>query len=438
MSYKKTVYTVYLLFSTMCLMQGMQGVHGIGMSAKPLVIDGIKFRDGVTLKGLNWFGFNNQQTMVDGLWIGGKAAATDFSTIVLRMKLLGFNTIRLPFTFLNLELPTLSKEMPCVVEPLSKIVRDVFGRNYTVPPLYGPMPMPIDKVCNSYLPNGKTMDRFLWTIRQFVYNGFYVVLDYHPMATENHPYNVEKFGNAWFDLWNRIVRLPEFSKDIKGRILIDLMNEPDSMNIGWTRYGNIPGTKDLYLTTMDRLSKIGDPLFLIEGTGQTGYKLSWGNGFVVNSTLIKEYKLSDPRPFFNELLKKPYLNRVIISPHLYGPTISKDNDFYKGKGLWNRLNNSFGELYQRGYCHEGRCKKFAVVLGEFGSFFNDQRDIDYYNDMAIWFSKHMGGNKNWIFWCYNENSGDTGGIVGKNWYDLEWGKLEWLRRKMDLKYMYAR
>lgn len=426
MTYKNSVYTVYLFFSAMLLMQGAMG------AARPLVVEGTKFKDGVTLKGLNWFGFNNQQTMVDGLWSGGRASATDFSTIVFRMKLLGFNTIRLPFTFSNLELPTTSKEMPCVVEPLSKVVSDVFGRQYAVPPFFSPLPT--GKVCNSYLPNGKTIDRFLWTIQQFIKNGFYVVLDYHPMGTENHPYNVDKFVNAWSALWNRVVRLP----DAKGRVIVDLMNEPDSMNIGWTRYGNIPGAKDLYLATMDRLSKTGDPLFLIEGTGQTGYKLSWGNGFVVNSTLINEYKLSDPRSFFNEVLKKPYVNNVIVSPHLYGPTISKDNEFYKGNALWNRLNNSFGELFQRGYCHQGKCKKFMVILGEFGSFFTDQRDIDYYNDMASWFNKHMGANKNWIFWCYNENSGDTGGIVGKNWYDFDWGKLEWLRKRMDLRYMYPR
>lgn len=431
MTYKTNMNSVYLFFLAMLLMQG-----AYCGPPKPLEMDGVGFKHGITLKGLNWFGFNNQQTMVDGLWSGGYAAATDFSTIVLRMKLLGFNTVRLPFTFSNLELPTMSKVMPCVVRPLPEVVKDVFGRYYPVPPFYSPLPK--DRICNDYLPNGKTEDRFIWTIQQFVRNGFYVVLDYHPMSTENHPFFVKKFVDAWDALWTRIVNLPNFEKELKGRIIIDIMNEPDSMNIGWLAYGKIPGARALYLGTMDRLHGKGNPLFLVEGTGQTGYKLSWGNGFVVNGTLIQQYGLSDPRPFFNDLLKKKYLNNVIISPHLYGPTISKDNEFYKGAALWDRLNNSFGHLYQKGYCNAGICKKFMVVLGEFGSFFTDQRDIDYYNDMAAWFNNNVGSNKHWIFWCYNQNSGDTGGIVKNNWYDLEWKKLDWLVKKMDLKYLYRK
>jgi hypothetical protein len=40
---------------------------------------------------------------VDGLWSGGKAVNTDFHAIAHEMKLLGFNAIRLPFTFSALE-----------------------------------------------------------------------------------------------------------------------------------------------------------------------------------------------------------------------------------------------------------------------------------------------------------------------------------------------
>ena len=59
----------------------------------------------VELKGCNWFGFNvNDGTgMLTGLWgannSGENALSMDFKTIVLRMKVLGFNTVRLPFSF---------------------------------------------------------------------------------------------------------------------------------------------------------------------------------------------------------------------------------------------------------------------------------------------------------------------------------------------------
>jgi len=51
-----------------------------------------------------WFGFNNGQTMVDGLWAGYQNASLgDFPTVLKRNKLLGFNGIRLPFTFVDLD-----------------------------------------------------------------------------------------------------------------------------------------------------------------------------------------------------------------------------------------------------------------------------------------------------------------------------------------------
>jgi hypothetical protein len=67
----------------------------------------------VAIKGLSWFGFNNGATMVDGLWAGGIQAATDFAMIVYQLQLFGFNAIRLPFTFDNLELPAKAQDRNC-------------------------------------------------------------------------------------------------------------------------------------------------------------------------------------------------------------------------------------------------------------------------------------------------------------------------------------
>ena len=32
----------------------------------------------------------------------------------------------------------------------------------------------------------------------------------------------------------------------------------------------------------------------------------------------------------------------------------------------------------------------------------------------------------WFYWCWNANSGDTGGLVRDDWTILEWGKLAFL------------
>lgn len=52
----------------------------------------------IALKGVNWFGFETTATLVDGLWMGPTALTLDFITVLRRIKLLGFNTIRLPMS----------------------------------------------------------------------------------------------------------------------------------------------------------------------------------------------------------------------------------------------------------------------------------------------------------------------------------------------------
>lgn len=63
-------------------------------------VDGLPF----TIKGINWFGYENGQTNPDGLWGNvSDSIVADFVNVVWRMQLLGFNTVRLPFSFRFIE-----------------------------------------------------------------------------------------------------------------------------------------------------------------------------------------------------------------------------------------------------------------------------------------------------------------------------------------------
>ena len=73
------------------------------------------------LQGLNWFGFETSATMVAGLWAGSSSLTQDFKTVVWRMKLLGFNAVRLPFSFkvclecyFNIHHPVIRADSFCV------------------------------------------------------------------------------------------------------------------------------------------------------------------------------------------------------------------------------------------------------------------------------------------------------------------------------------
>jgi hypothetical protein len=48
---------------------------------------------------------------------------------------------------------------------------------------------------------------------------------------------------------------------------------------------------------------------------------------VTDPAIIKETGISDANPFFQGLMKRPYLTRTVISPHVYGPSVSGRKDW---------------------------------------------------------------------------------------------------------------
>ena len=62
---------------------------------------------------VNYFGFDDGNTMFDGLWGGSDSLAQDWATIVYRIQLLGFNAIRIPFSFKDLQASPKSFSQSC-------------------------------------------------------------------------------------------------------------------------------------------------------------------------------------------------------------------------------------------------------------------------------------------------------------------------------------
>lgn len=164
-----------------------------GHPPPPLRTDGGRLVDArggapVALRGVNWFGFNNQGGMVDGLWVGGSRADTDLAALTHQAALLGFNAVRLPFTFDALATHGRGQVMDCA--PAGP---DKWAARATDPEKRGavdagaaPAPavnMPVEtwarKLCNTYVPSNETAlvgDRLLWAVQYFVASGFYVVV----------------------------------------------------------------------------------------------------------------------------------------------------------------------------------------------------------------------------------------------------------------------
>ena len=57
----------------------------------------------LALNGVVWGGFDNKVTMLDGLFLGNTSLTLDFASSVRRLAALGFNAVRIPFSFTDLQ-----------------------------------------------------------------------------------------------------------------------------------------------------------------------------------------------------------------------------------------------------------------------------------------------------------------------------------------------
>ncbi len=92
-----------------------------------------------------------------------------------------------------------------------------------------------EKACNSYMPQGTGLDRLLWTIQVFNAHGMYVILDYHGSSGQSLERDAivtaAAFAGRWAEVWRAAACLPRFSEDISGRLIIDILNEPDMLGL---------------------------------------------------------------------------------------------------------------------------------------------------------------------------------------------------------------
>ena len=137
---------------------------------------------------VNYFGFESGMTIVDGLWANTRDALVgDFATVVWRMKLLGVNAVRVPFSFLEFAKTPQSVVWPsCGGIDANRVRSNVIPPGVNVPSSAVPPPLPTagnisrtPGVCNEYIKGKTSRERLLWVTKFLADNGFYVILDDH-------------------------------------------------------------------------------------------------------------------------------------------------------------------------------------------------------------------------------------------------------------------
>ena len=149
------------------------------VNATIIGVDGIA----VNLNAVTWPGFDSSNTMFDGLLDSASSFSQDFQTQVRRIVSLGFNTVKVPFSFNDLAgLQPQSFLTNCTLPNEQQLQSSVTNPGIPAPPgrsiptLNATAATVIEGTCNSYLPDDSVLNRLLYVVDFLATNNLYVVL----------------------------------------------------------------------------------------------------------------------------------------------------------------------------------------------------------------------------------------------------------------------
>ncbi|WP_165964788.1 glycoside hydrolase family 5 protein [Periweissella cryptocerci] len=350
-----------------------QQVTTVEAQAKPksdwLHTKGNKIVDGrnktVRLTGLNWFGYETSANTFHGLW------QVSMKKSVAAIANHGFNVIRVPMSV-------------ALVDNwrIGKASRDTPNINYAAnPELQG-------------LNNQQIFNTFLKYAKQ---NGVKVIIDIHSPSKDGYQ------SDTWYDdnysttKWlNALSYLAKAYKKNDTVIGYDLKNEPHGQakwdtskaQNNW-RYAATRGAKAV-------LKKNPHALVFIEGIEQYNGDYSWWGA---NLQGVKKAPIK---------LAAKQQKQVVYSSHDYGPIV------YQQPWLQGNFKKSVKAYWNKNWLFIHKEKIAPIFIGEWGGYAKN----------------HTGNNLKWLkylrseikqdklsftYWCFNPDSGDTGGLVNDNW-----------------------
>ncbi len=316
-------------------------------------------------KGLNWFGFEQTTYVAHGLWSVSAQSLVDF------MKRNNFNFVRLPF----------SAEMALNFD--SRIV-DGVGAD---PSFQGKTAgQAMDMIINALGRAGI----LAMPVMQYPNAGGKISENWY-----TNEYPPDRIIQAWVNVVSRYRNNPTM-------FAVDLKNEPH----GPTTWGQwIDGVNQ-----MSRAIRTVNPKLLLFVAGVTDQQYNsgrwWGFwGGIISGAL-------------HQLPDASLMNKVVFSPHSYGPSVSK-MDYFNTPEFPHNLPEVWEE-------HWGRVVgRYAVLVGEWGGTYVDKDRVWQEKFREYLIQKGLGCMQ--MYWALNPNSGDTGGVLLDDWRTDHTEKLNLLR-----------
>lgn len=350
-----------------------------------LYTDGSKIldKDGkeVWLTGVNWFGYNTGTNTFDGLW------ACDLNTSLAAIADRGFNLLRIPIS--------------------TELIKNWSNGSYPT--------ANFNQATNSYLVGMNSLEIFDYVIGQCRANGIKIMIDIHSAKTDSmgHMANIWTNGDiSEQDYLDALAWMAGRYKNDDTIIAYDLKNEPHG-KAGESPRAKWDGSKDSdnwkYIAEKAAkavLNKNPNVLVMVEGieiypmdtkangnfssTNAGDYYTTWWGG---NLRGVKD----------NPVDLGKYQNKLVYSPHDYGPTVY-EQPWFKGGFTYDSL---YKDCWYDNWFYIQKTNTAPLLIGEWGGFMTEPNLT-----WMTYLRKLIKDNKiNHTFWCFNSNSGDTGGLV---------------------------
>ncbi len=336
----------------------------------------------VRIAGVNWFGMETPSFAPDGLW------ARNYRDMMDQMVQLGFNTIRLPFS-----------------DQLFDSGSTPAGINYSLnPDLQGLNGIGIlDKIVN-----------YAGQI------GLRIILDHHRSEAGSGAegsglwFTSQYPESRWIEDWTMLATRYANNPTVIGA---DLHNEPhgpanwgaDDAN-DWRLAAERAGNAILAVNP--------NWLILTEGVEHASSGYTWWGGNLSNAGA--------------QPVRLNVAGRLIYSPHDYPASVYPQpwfSDPNYPNNLFNVWDVNWGYLFQQGTA--------PILLGEFGSKLESTSDQQWLATLTKYLSGDLNGDgqsdlasgqqgPSWMWWSWNPNSGDTGGILQDDWVHVQQAKVNQL------------
>ena len=328
----------------------------------------------VRIAGINWFGFETANYVAHGLW------SRNYQDMLNQIKSLGYNTIRLPYSNQLFDSGSTPNSINFNLNP------DLQGLNGL-----------------------QIMDKIIGYASQIKLR---IILDRHrpDSGSQSALWYTSQYSEArWISDWQMLAQHYKNNPMVVGA---DLHNEPHApacwgcgnTSVDWRLAAERAGNAILAVNP--------NWLIFVEGVdcfsagGQPSGDCSWWGGNL-------EGVASFP-------VQLNVANRLVYSAHDYPASIFPQK-WFSDPNYPNNLPSVWATHW--GYIYT---QKIAPVwVGEFGTRLQTTSDQQWLSALVKYLGTGATG-VNWTFWCWNPNSGDTGGILNDDWTTVNQAKQAYL------------